>query len=106
MDNRVEALQQGRLRARWAPRGRGAVSTWRCAFARRSTFGRALTGAVTFVGMPWLAALPERLPRARLVAIGDSKRQARLRRERVVLDWVSLEARSEKITQVGDLQPS
>jgi MFS superfamily sulfate permease-like transporter len=81
-----------------------------------------LRGAVTFVGMPRLAAVLERLPRARevhvhveelsyidhacLVAIGDFERQARLRGERVVIDWVSLDARSEKVTQLGDLQPS
>ena len=80
-----------------------------------------LRGAVTFVGMPRLAAVLERLPRARevhvhveelsyidhacLVAISDYERQARLRGERVVIDWVSLDSRSEKITQVGDLQP-
>jgi MFS superfamily sulfate permease-like transporter len=80
-----------------------------------------MRGAVTFVGMPRLASVLERLPRARevhlhvdelsyidhacLVAIGDYERQARQRGERVVIDWVSLDARSEKITPEPDLQP-
>jgi len=80
-----------------------------------------MRGAVTFVGLPRLASQLERLPRAReihlhvdelsyidhacLVAIGDYERQARLRGDRVVIDWVSVDARSEKIS-MGEMQPS
>jgi MFS superfamily sulfate permease-like transporter len=82
-----------------------------------------MRGAVTFVGLPRLATILERLPQAPelhlhinelryidhacLVAIGDYERQARTRGRNVVIDWADLDARSEKVTPpVVDLQPS
>jgi len=41
-----------------------------------------------------------------LVAIGDYERQCRTRGGTCLIDWVSLDARSEKVTPVVDLQPS
>ena len=82
-----------------------------------------MRGAVTFVGLPRLASILERLPQAPethihvqelsyidhacLVAIGDYERQGRSRGRHIVIDWVELDARSEKVTSsVADLQPS
>jgi MFS superfamily sulfate permease-like transporter len=84
-----------------------------------------MRGAVTFVGLPRLATILERLPQgvethvhvgelsyidhACLVAISDYERQARTRGGHVVIDWPTLEARSEKVTAPvveADLQTS
>jgi MFS superfamily sulfate permease-like transporter len=77
-------------------------------------------GALTFVGLPRLAASLESLPAAQeihlhvdqlryidhacLVAIGDFERQSRQRGQTVVIDWTDLDARSEK--RAPELQPS
>jgi MFS superfamily sulfate permease-like transporter len=77
-------------------------------------------GALTFVGLPRLAAALEGLPAAQeihlhidqlryidhacLVALGDFERQARQRGQNVAIDWDDLDARSEKRTP--ELQPS
>lgn len=84
-------------------------------------------GALTFVGLPRLAATLESLPNAQdihlhvdqlryidhacLVAIGDFERQARQRGQSVTIDWTDLDARSEKqlppaAADVRQLQPS
>jgi MFS superfamily sulfate permease-like transporter len=84
-------------------------------------------GALTFVGLPRLAAKLESLPAAQeihlhvdqlryidhacLVALGDFERQARVRGKTVALDWPDLDSRSEKrLTPPRDpeaqLQPS
>ncbi|MET0384906.1 MAG: SulP family inorganic anion transporter [Polyangiales bacterium] len=82
-----------------------------------------LRGAVTFVGMPRLATILERLPKSRetylhidelsyidhacLVAISDFERQCKTRGDHVEINWPLLEAKSEKVTSIGpDLQPS
>jgi MFS superfamily sulfate permease-like transporter len=70
-------------------------------------------GAVTFVGLPRLAALLETVPAVRevhlhvgelryidhacLIAIGDYVRQQRARGTQVHIDWDNLELRSEKV---------
>lgn len=74
-----------------------------------------MRGAVTFVGMPRLATILEQLPEAPevylhvkelryidhacLVAITDYERQLRARGHIVVIDWVDLNSRSEKVTR-------
>lgn len=78
-----------------------------------------MRGAATFLGLPHMAAILERLPHVReihlhieelsfidhacLVALGDYERLRSKLGARVVIDWDNLDARSEK---VGDLQPS
>lgn len=77
-----------------------------------------LQGAVTFVGLPRLARQLEQLPRARelqvvvdglvyidhacMVAIADFERQRKQRGESVVIDWKTLESRSEKVRDDSD----
>jgi len=77
-----------------------------------------LSGAVTFVGLPRLAAQLESLPHAPelrlqvdglayidhacMLVIADFERQRELLGERVQLDWQALEARSEKVVHERD----
>jgi MFS superfamily sulfate permease-like transporter len=77
-----------------------------------------LSGAVTFVGLPRLAAQLESLPHAPelrlqvdglayidhacMLVIADFERQRELSGERVQLDWQALEARSEKVVHERD----
>jgi len=82
-----------------------------------------MRGAVTFVGLPRLATILDGLPKAPelhlhvhelsyidhacLVAISDYERLARTRGVHVVIDWTTLDSRSEKVpAPVANLQPS
>jgi MFS superfamily sulfate permease-like transporter len=88
---------------------------------RRNRIEAHLSGAVTFVGLPRLTTLLDALPHERelrlrlddlsyidhacLVTISDFERQRRLAGELVLIDWPTLEARSEKV-RPRSLHPS
>jgi MFS superfamily sulfate permease-like transporter len=81
-----------------------------------------MRGAATFLGLPRLARILERLPHAAethlhidelsfidhacLVALGDYERLRGKLGAEVIIDWANLDARSERVGGVGELQPS
>lgn len=81
-----------------------------------------MRGAVTFLGLPRLAAILERVPHAPqtllhidelsfidhacLVALGDYQRLRAKAGAEVIIDWANLSARSERVTAVANLQLS